>query len=47
MSAKQVRKLTGKPISSKGFTGKGDKKLKKKAKTVGKKTVSKAKKLKL
>jgi len=46
MSTKEVRKLTGK-LSGKGFTGKGDKTLRAKTRAVGKKTVSKAKKLRL
>ena len=48
MSAKDVRKLTGKRISAKGFTGKkATKKLQKKGKAANKKTLTQAKKLKL
>lgn len=47
MSEKDIKKLTGKPISAKGFTGKGDKKLQKRAKAARKKTIAQAKKLRL
>lgn len=48
MSAKEIKKLAGgSKISSKGFTGSGDKKLKAKGKKIGAKTRAKAKKLRL